>query len=216
LFTYTDKKLLFAFGILVAMANGSIFPIFSIFLSKMLAVLLSFTQNPGNSTQARSDANTYALIYLILAIAAFIFNILQQTIFTNIGESVTEKLRNETYLKILKMPVRWFDKPRNSSGSLSARLASDCHSVNGLVTTFFSISVQSATTLIVGCIIAFIYEWRTTLVAFALLPLLILSGVIQMSFMNGFSDKTDKAYKESSNLITEAMNNIRTVNSFGT
>ena len=100
------------------------------------------------------------------------------------------------------MPISWFDKPKNNSGALSARLASDCKTVNGLITTFLSILIQNLTTLIAGCIIAFIYEWRTSLVAFALLPLMIVSGAIQMAFTEGFSDKTDKAYKDSSNLIT--------------
>jgi len=36
-----------------------------------------------------------------------------------------------------------------------------------------------------------------------------------MAFTTGFSAKTDAAYKDSSNLITEAMINIRTVTSFG-
>lgn len=113
------------------------------------------------------------------------------------------------------MPIAWFDKPKNNSGSLSARLASDCKTVNGLITTFIAIMIQNLTCLIAGSIIAFVYEWRTSLVAFALLPLMILSGAVQMSFTEGFSDKTDKAYKESSNLITESMLNIRTVTSFG-
>jgi hypothetical protein len=64
------------------MANGMIFPIFSIFLSKMLAVLVKFSTDV---TQARKDANIYALIFLILAIAAFILVLLQQTIFSYIG-----------------------------------------------------------------------------------------------------------------------------------
>lgn len=92
LFSYcSHQKLLFAIGILVAMMNGIIFPIFSIFLAKMLAILINFTDNP---IQARTDANLYALIYLILAIAAFIINVAQQTIFTIIGEDMTQKIRN--------------------------------------------------------------------------------------------------------------------------
>lgn len=53
------------------------------------------------------------------------------------------------------------------------------------------------------------------MVAIGLLPFMIISGVIQMQFQTGFSDKTDAAYKDSSNLIMEAMINIRTVTSFG-
>ncbi len=80
------------------------------------------------------------------------------------------------------MPGAWFDKPKNSSGALSARLASDCSTVNGLMTTFISIFIQSLTTLISGIVIAFIYEWRTSLVALGMLPLMIISGAVQMAF----------------------------------
>ena len=96
---------------------------------------------------------------------------------------------------MLKMPITWFDKPKNSSGSLSARLASDCKTVNGIVTTFISVSIQSATTLIAGVVIALVYEWRTALVALGLLPLIVISGMVEMAFTEGFSDKTDKVYK---------------------
>ena len=47
------------------------------------------------------------------------------------------------------------------------------------------------------------------------MPLLVIGGAIEMSFSQGFSDKTDKVYKDSSELITESMNYIRTVTSFG-
>jgi ATP-binding cassette subfamily B (MDR/TAP) protein 1 len=63
--------------------------------------------------------------------------------------------------------------------------------------------------------IALYFEWRTSLVAIALVPLMIVSGAIQMAFTTGFSAKTDVAYKDSSSLITESMVNIRTVTSFG-
>ena len=213
LFAYvSDQKLLFVIGILCAVANGLIFPFFSIFLSKMLAVLVEFGNNP---VAARSDANNYALYFLLFGIGAFILNVIVQTIFSVIGQELTEKIRNQTYEKILKMPIPWFDKTDNASGSLSARLASDCRSVNSLITTFIAITIQSLSTLIAGATIAFIYEWRTSLVATGLLPLMIIAGVIQMAFTQGFSDQTDKVFKNSSSIITESMNNIRTVTSFG-
>lgn len=57
----------------------------------MLGVLFDFKDNPAS---ARKDANLYALIYLIIGIAAFIVNVIQQSIFTTIGEEITEKIRN--------------------------------------------------------------------------------------------------------------------------
>lgn len=99
------------------------------------------------------------------------------------------------------MPVYWFDLPKNNAGSLTARLSTDCNLVNGLTTTVISITTQNMSSLISGIIIAFIFEWRTSLVALGLLPLMILAGVVQMSLNTGFSDKTDAAYKDSSSLI---------------
>jgi hypothetical protein len=34
---------------------------------------------------------------------------------------------------MLKMPVPWYDEPKHNSGTLTARLATDCRQVNGLI-----------------------------------------------------------------------------------
>jgi ATP-binding cassette subfamily B (MDR/TAP) protein 1 len=55
------------------------------------------------------------------------------------------------------MPIVWFDNPRNNAGSLTARLSSDCNSVNGLTTTFVAITIQNITSLIAGITIGFVF-----------------------------------------------------------
>jgi hypothetical protein len=72
----------FILASLMAAINGAIFPIFSIFLSKMLATLIGFD---NDREQARKDANMYALIYLILGIGAFIANFFQMVLFSYVG-----------------------------------------------------------------------------------------------------------------------------------
>lgn len=73
----------FAVAVLMASINGVIFPIFSIFLSKMLTTLIGFL---GDKVQARHDANLYALIFLIIAIVAFVVNFFQMLLFSYVGE----------------------------------------------------------------------------------------------------------------------------------
>jgi len=58
---------------------------------------------------------------------------------------------------MLKMPIVWFDKPKNNAGSLTARLSSDCKMVNGLTTTFIGVSIQNFVTLLTALIIGFIF-----------------------------------------------------------
>jgi len=57
----------------------------------------------------------------------------------------------------MKMPVPWFDLTKNSAGTLTSRLSTDCLAVNSMVTTTISISLQNLSTLISGLVIAFVY-----------------------------------------------------------
>ena len=82
------------------------------------------------------------------------------------------------------MPVYWFDRTDNNCGVLSTRLGTDCQTINGMATTYIYIMIQSLSTLVAGIIIAFIYEWRTSLVALGTMPLVVLAGFIRSKFRN--------------------------------
>jgi ATP-binding cassette subfamily B (MDR/TAP) protein 1 len=113
------------------------------------------------------------------------------------------------------MPIPWFDTPKNHTGGLAARLSSDCQIVNGMTTTYLSILVSSISTLVAGIIIAFVFEWRTTLTALGLMPFMMASGAIRAKFKTGQTDQGEEMYKQSSILIMESTSNVRTVISFG-
>lgn len=144
---------------------------------------------------AIDDVNGYALGFFIIAIICFVLQVIQITCYFMIGDLVTQRIRVQTFYKILKMPVPWFDIPRNNAGILTTRLSTDCTTINKVTTTIVGVYVQSVATLISGVVIALVYEWRTALVALGLLPLLILAGAAQMAMMTGFSDKSDAVYK---------------------
>ena len=84
-----------------------------------------------------------------------------------------------------------------------------------MTTTYIYGLFQNLSCLLTGIVIAFIFEWRTALVALGLIPFLIAAGAIRMAFRTGSATKSEEAYKNSSNIIMESMTNIRTVCSFG-
>lgn len=184
LFQYNrpDMCLMFA-GMVAALLNGCIFPVFSLFLAKMIEVL-TYLQLGGSS---QAEANTQALVFFLLAIASFIFGSAQIGIFGIVGDRMTHRLRIDCYKKILRMPLPWFDIPKNNAGSITARLSTDCQQVNGLTSNLVGITLQNISCLLSGIIIAFVYEWRITLVTLGLIPFMIGAGMIQMKFNVGFS-----------------------------
>ena len=58
-----------------------------------------------------------------------------------------------------------------------------------MVTTYIHGVSQNLSCLLTGIIIAFVFEWRTALVALGLIPLLIIAGSIRMAFRNGSAYK---------------------------
>lgn len=177
-------------GILLTMIVGVIYPIFSVFLSEIInGLFLLGSQKSWEHDQGRRDADTASLVFLILAVGGFGLNFAKDVLTYLVGDEITNNLRKETYNKILKMPVEWFDKSENNCGVLSKRLGADCLTINGMATTYIYIMIGSATTFIAGVVIALIYEWRTALVALGFMPLVMLAGAIRTKFRSGLTQK---------------------------
>lgn len=45
------------------------------------------------------------------------------------AEFLTVKLRYDTFKKLLRMPIPFFDKAENNAGTLTARLSVDCKTI---------------------------------------------------------------------------------------
>lgn len=175
-------------GILLTILIGGIYPIFSVFLSDIInGLFLLGSSKPSEHDQGRKDSDTASLVFLILAVGGFGVNFVRDALTYLVGDEITNNLRKETYNKILKMPVEWFDRSENNCGILSKRLGADCQTINGMATTYIYIMVGSATTFIVGVVIALVYEWRTALVALGFMPLVMLAGAIRTKFRSGLS-----------------------------
>ena len=92
---------------------------------------------------------------------------------------------------MMKLPVEWYEKPKNSVGNLTTRLAVDCRKVKEMTTTYIYLFFQILICLLTGLIIAFIHEWRTSLVALGLTPFMITAGAIRMAFRSGSATKAE-------------------------
>ena len=109
----------------------------------------------------------------------------------------------------------WFDKEENSSGRLATSLEEDTMNIRGAVSDQVSAIAQNLTVLATGFIIAFVNQWKLTLVILATLPLLMIAVTMQMHMMAGFDTQTDKLYSHTKQLVADALGNVRTVGAYG-
>ena len=51
----------------------------------------------------------------------------QTIIFESIGAKVSKKIRTETFEKLLKLPITWYESKHNSVGEISSKLGIGCY-----------------------------------------------------------------------------------------
>lgn len=83
---------------------------------------------------------------------------------------LTLRIRKDTFRRILRMPVSFFDKPENNSGTLTSRLSVDCKLISGLTSTIVATNFMNLSSLISGLAIAFLATWELTLVGLVIAP----------------------------------------------
>lgn len=83
---------------------------------------------------------------------------------------------------ILRNEVGWFDEEENNSSLVAARLATDAADVKSAIAERISVILQNMTSLLTSFIVAFVIEWRVSLLILATFPLLVLANFAQVIF----------------------------------
>lgn len=111
------------------------------------------------------------MIFFLLGIGYWLFTTIENFCLNVCAERLTTKLRMDTFQKLLRMPIPYFDIPENNAGTLTARLNVDCKIIQGLTSTILGFKVQNFSALICGLTIAFSSSWALTLIALGISPI---------------------------------------------
>lgn len=71
-------------------------------------------------------------MFVVIAVGLFVFTALEKFLFSLSGERLTERLRSRTFKAYLRQEIAFFDNPSNSTGALTARLATEVSAVQGV------------------------------------------------------------------------------------
>ena len=144
-----------------AIVQGSIFPLFSIVLSKLMVI---FTLQDRDEFKRQN--HLYALYFLIFAGGDFISMFARTYFFTIGSEKLTRRIQYLSFKAMLRQDARFFDDEKNGTGALTAKLATEAEDVNKVGSLVISAFVAAIASLFTGISVAFASDWRMTLIIF--------------------------------------------------
>ncbi|XP_042488559.1 ABC transporter B family member 19 [Macadamia integrifolia] len=196
-------------GAVGSVLSGFIGPTFAIVMSNMIEV---FYYRDYNAMERKTKE--FVFIYIGTGLYAVVAYLTQHYFFSIMGENLTTRVRRMMLAAILRNEVGWFDEEENNSSLVAARLATDAADVKSAIAERISVILQNMTSLLTSFIVAFIIEWRVSLLILATFPLLVLANFAQQLSLKGFAGDTAKAHAKTSMIAGEGVSNIRTVAAF--
>ncbi|MCL7029848.1 hypothetical protein MKW94_000814, partial [Papaver nudicaule] len=195
-------------GTIGAIIAGAQMPLFALGVTEALVAYYM----DWETTQ--HEVKKISLLFLGGAIITVIVHTIEHFCFGIMGERLTLRVRERMFSAILRNEIGWFDETSNNSSMLSSRLEADATLLKTIVVDRSTILIQNMSLAVTSFVIAFILNWRLTLVVMSLYPLLVTSHISEKLFMKGYGGNLNKAYLKANMLAGEAVSNIRTVAAF--
>ncbi|KAG0643187.1 P-loop containing nucleoside triphosphate hydrolase protein [Tuber brumale] len=189
---------------------GTCVPVGSIFFALIMG---TFTYI-GNLDAFIQQGYHWSTAYLILAIIVGVCRWLMTWVFQIISCKAGNRYRREYFYNIVRQQISFFDKERNTPGSLTSQTSHDPVAIQDLLGVTIGFSIMSVVTLCGSCILSLILGWKLAIVCIcSVVPLLIIAGYVRVKIEMGFVKDNMKVFGDSAAFATEAVGAYRTVSS---
>lgn len=212
---------IFSLGLLLLVVSG----LLVIVITALLGFLMSPTGQsaiPGGAMSQQilkmshwqgESATSQTLFVLVgLLIIQGVFSFFRVYIFAYVTENAMFQLRKDTFSKLIRMPMQFYNEKR--VGDLSSRLTSDITAIQETLTTTLAEFLRQSVIIVVGVGWLVAYSPYLTLVMLGSLPVIIVILVFFGRFIKKLSKETQDKVAEAGVVINESFTSITSVKGF--
>ena len=161
--------------------------------------------------------NDYTYLYILPIVVVLIyvakssFLFMQGFLMSFVGNKVIEKLRNETFEKRVRLPVKYYSD--QSTGALMSRITNDINLVQSSIPTI--ISMFRAVLTMIGLIgVIFYMNYQLAIIAIIMYPIFIFPLSIISKKLRKYSHLGQERMGDLTSVLQESFSGIRVVKTF--
>lgn len=192
---------------------GLVFLLLSSSSSLVFPYLLGDLVDTANQTISNdfSMGRLASVLFLVLLLQA-IFSFFRITLFANVTESMLALIRQDLYLRLIKMPMSFFNEKR--VGELNSRVSSDVSQLQETFTTTVAEFLRQIIVIVGGITLLAITSVKVTLVMLSIVPVVAIAAVFFGRFIRKISKGVQDQIAESNTIVEETLTSIANVKSF--
>ena len=153
------------------------------------------------------------LAILAVAVLKGVFNYGQNYLMNYIGTQVIADIREQLFLKLVQLPVRYHDT--NSSGRLVSRVINDVSLMANAVAGVLKDLFQQGLTFLAMMGVIFYQNWKLATVSVVVVPISVTVMVRMGQKLRGLATRGQERMGDMASTLQEALAGIRMVKSFG-
>uniref|UniRef100_A0A8D2LXL9 ABC-type xenobiotic transporter n=1 Tax=Varanus komodoensis TaxID=61221 RepID=A0A8D2LXL9_VARKO len=174
-------------GVIAAAIGGCVSSAFAFLVGKIIGV---------DVVKKSQNATMFSLFFLLLGAISLITYIVQGFTFAKSGDTLTMRLRSLSFKALLQQDIGWFDDPKNGTGILLTRLATDASQVKGATGSWLALLILTTFAVGSAVVVALAHGWQVTLLIMACMPVFAGLQAICVKFLTGYVAKDQKALHE--------------------
>ncbi len=211
LFSYLGKhKWKFILGMIFLVGSAGVGLIFPMKSGQMLGYL---AENTKPAEQVRGELMQIGLVLLVILLVQAAFSFGRVYLFAQVTENVLKALRQDTFKRLIQMPMSFFSK--NQVAELSSRMATDITVISDAFTINIAELIRQTIVGVGGLtLLICTTEWAITKWFLLIIPPLTVAAILFSKQIRKFSKTYQEKIAESNVIVGEALTGITNVKTF--
>ncbi|KXH25074.1 hypothetical protein CSIM01_12990 [Colletotrichum simmondsii] len=206
------ERTLHAIAAVAAIASGAGIALQTLIFGDFITTITKFSSKQLSPVELRDDATRLALYFVYLGIGRFCLSYLYNSLFTYTSHCITRNIRHEYLKSALRQEVAFFDF--GSGGSIATQAVTNGRLIQGGISEKLGLTFQGLSAFITAFIIAFVVQWKLTLICLCIAPATLLINGAVAGVMAGHETNILEIHAEANGFAENVLSGIRTIHAF--